>query len=1215
MANLFGKNCGPKILNEEREKKLYQEFSSLTSLKRDHIFVGNENAEATQVELNSEYFSVNPRNCDTPQLSLLPLDHGWLNGRDDDDHTQYVHNSIARQITANHVFSGDIEISGSAKFSGVIKDYNGNVGTYGQIPVSTATGQFEWKTPLVENVFWVSKDGDDNNDGLSPQSAKASIKAAVRASHSGVLGKVMDAAESILANKKFIVDEVINELYTQNFTLPNSTSFDLKTREAYKTIMFNRDTLVFDAISTVSVTSPELSDANQKCTRDSKLLILAIARDIFYGGYENSLKFASGYFDVAGNFITSIFDPVIERSITISVFNEIRNQINNLLSGTTYAYIRSRITELFSYITNSINIGSLSQFPSRESQDQIKSAIYYNLDGLVEDVWSVTINTYPTLAQSTELTCKRDIKLIAIAAAEDLDSWGTANILNAAQSYFDNVGIFANSQERQASAYAYTELRNLILNLTTNSIIQGKISLIFQPLITALNDNTDAGLIDYDTGDLNKSAKLCNRDLGYFIDAVASDMKNGGNVFSVEFAEGYYEGNSLEFILNQLQETLWAFNEARKLMILAMKNWRQDSQDTIYSPSYSLEKIFIDNSIVYEDWPACANAETAINNYYGIVEYILQNGPNATAKQARNLIYEDIARGDDPNSIVNFVWRETAVQYPTIEFTENKCKRDIILVLEAIAEDLYSSGNSNTIKVARSYFPTSGNPIESQVTESVYAYNLARDFINNNIIPGGEYSVLNAKVIDLFEIITTALSSGNLNSLPAENTGTWTIQQPSYKTTIFVNPGVYWEDNPINLPPNTVVTGNSLRGITVNAINRTLDLFYVNNACGLSFMTFSNHLAPSYAVSFPKKNNQGIAGIISRSPYVQQCTSITTTGGGMLVDGGITEGFKSMVLDSYTQYNQGGPGVKIINNGYAQLVSLFTISCSAGIECASGGQCDLTNSNSSLGDYGLVADGLGDIEIIAKVTEDIPVGETQIKLEVPGVLKPYNGQAGYFGTTYYSVKEFKVIDPGSGYVSVPTITIDTPLGPQAIPARARATIDNGKLTDVTVIKGGTSYTEVPNFQVDPPSSPGGTPAVIEIVMEPIYYQIISSTDIAQDSTVTATLINPTLYPIPRGTSFVLCRQSKVLASGHSFEYIGAGPNIRTALPIRNGSFIQQQEVDERNGGSVIFTSTDQSGNFRIGDGVIIDQATGTIGGVSFSRGLFAQITPLILALQ
>jgi hypothetical protein len=32
---------------------------------------------------------------------------------------------------------------------------------------------------------------------------------------------------------------------------------------------------------------------------------------------------------------------------------------------------------------------------------------------------------------------------------------------------------------------------------------------------------------------------------------------------------------------------------------------------------------------------------------------------------------------------------------------------------------------------------------------------------------------------------------------------------------------------------------------------------------------------------------------------------------------------KSMVVDSYTQYNQGGIGVSITNEGYAQLVSII----------------------------------------------------------------------------------------------------------------------------------------------------------------------------------------------------------------------------------------------------------------------------------------------------
>ena len=42
------------------------------------------------------------------------------------------------------------------------------------------------------------------------------------------------------------------------------------------------------------------------------------------------------------------------------------------------------------------------------------------------------------------------------------------------------------------------------------------------------------------------------------------------------------------------------------------------------------------------------------------------------------------------------------------------------------------------------------------------------------------------------------------------------------------------------------------------------------------------------------------------------------------------------------------------------IIVLFTIGCDIAIYCNTGGQCDLTNSNSSFGNVGLKADGYGD---------------------------------------------------------------------------------------------------------------------------------------------------------------------------------------------------------------------------------------------------------------
>jgi hypothetical protein len=73
--------------------------------------------------------------------------------------------------------------------------------------------------------------------------------------------------------------------------------------------------------------------------------------------------------------------------------------------------------------------------------------------------------------------------------------------------------------------------------------------------------------------------------------------------------------------------------------------------------------------------------------------------------------------------------------------------------------------------------------------------------------------------------------------------------------------------------------------------------------------------------------------------------------------------------------------------------------------------------------------------------------------------------------------------------------------------------------------------------------------------------------------------------------------------------------IPTALPYNGGRPVQDNEVVYSRGGAVYFTSTDHKGDFRIGDELLINRATGTINGRTFNKSLFAVMTPFILALQ
>jgi Protein of unknown function (DUF1565) len=103
--------------------------------------------------------------------------------------------------------------------------------------------------------------------------------------------------------------------------------------------------------------------------------------------------------------------------------------------------------------------------------------------------------------------------------------------------------------------------------------------------------------------------------------------------------------------------------------------------------------------------------------------------------------------------------------------------------------------------------------------------------------------------------------------------------------------------------------------------------------------------------------------------------------------------------------------------------------------------------------------------------------------------------------------------------------------------------------------------------------------------------------------------------LPAGSTVRFYQRSAIIASAHTFEYVGAGTNPATALPQYGGIPIEANEVIQTNGGRVTFTSTDPKGNFKIGANLVINQATGIINGDSFNRSMFALITPYILALE
>jgi len=175
-------------------------------------------------------------------------------------------------------------------------------------------------------------------------------------------------------------------------------------------------------------------------------------------------------------------------------------------------------------------------------------------------------------------------------------------------------------------------------------------------------------------------------------------------------------------------------------------------------------------------------------------------------------------------------------------------------------------------------------------------------------------------------------------------------------TTVFVKSGDYVLYNqPVTIKQRVGLVGDNLRTTTVRPSQANVDMFYVENASYVTGITFRDHIAPAAVFSY---NPDGSAGTIVTSPYIQNCSSITTTGTGMRVNGNYVSGLRSMVCDSYTNTNEGGIGIHMLNRGYTQLVSVFTICCDIAVLCEDGGFCSITNSNASFGRLGLLARGV-----------------------------------------------------------------------------------------------------------------------------------------------------------------------------------------------------------------------------------------------------------------
>jgi len=243
------------------------------------------------------------------------------------------------------------------------------------------------------------------------------------------------------------------------------------------------------------------------------------------------------------------------------------------------------------------------------------------------------------------------------------------------------------------------------------------------------------------------------------------------------------------------------------------------------------------------------------------------------------------------------------------------------------------------------------------------------------------------------------------------------------------------------------------------------------------------------------------------------------------------------------------------------------------------------------------------------------------------------GRAYVADTKIYSVR---ITEPGSGYTVAPTMTITDPNNIYEAPFTVR--IGNGALANPTITNSGTGYSAATatldsgdgyadNFQsgayisvkrfTDQPTA--GANVVFGSQPNTVYklVQVLSLSGNYPGEYGAFIQVSPrmTTYNSPADGTTVTTRirYSQVRLTGHDFLNIGFGNFTNSnypSAPLTGYGLTQANETVENNGGRVFFTSTDQDGNFRVGDLFTVEQSTGvaTLNADAFNIAGLAELT-------
>ena len=384
--------------------------------------------------------------------------------------------------------------------------------------------------------------------------------------------------------------------------------------------------------------------------------------------------------------------------------------------------------------------------------------------------------------------------------------------------------------------------------------------------------------------------------------------------------------------------------------------------------------------------------------------------------------------------------------------------------------------------------------------------------------------------------------------------------------------------------------------------------------------------------------------INNKSPYVKDCTVFSDNaydygrfGGGavgVFCDGGIhDEGAKSMVFDSFTQVSSDGAGFILDRSAIAEIVSCFTYYCQWGYYSGGGSRIRSVGGNNSYGDYGVIASGFstdetprharvfGDLMAVlgANKAGTLSIGATMFgqssgarawflndQIAADKIYIKYHPGYGSVGLGTTGFADGEVVWFGAGGDSnsgVGSITVSS--GTSSITGQKGTILEVDDFTGTLLVGDAIGFTTTGLYGPDDRFYIINTVTNVATAVTYNYYDSSAGLSTVVYSNRATLTISPEKTVgtwdtrelaghVGRGSTInVRTLFSQARLTGHDFLSVGTGSKAETNYPdVDQTRIIQGNETNVFGPGKVFFVSTDQGGNFRVGQFFSVDQLTG-----------------------